>query len=173
MTPTCLVVGEFPGAPCSIGCSCASSINRTSCITGEQTGTATVLIRSVNTHTHTLPALGPQPRETFGSGFPSLSVQAVLEVCDRTGRVCVVLWNSVCVDWYRCLKPGDIVSLRRYRVKQQYQAELDDIGTNKPRFCRRNRLCSFLTSVVLPRDQREQQEPRRVDLRPPGVLGGA
>ncbi|XP_026225225.1 RPA-related protein RADX isoform X2 [Anabas testudineus] len=53
--------------------------------------------------------------------------KAVLEVCDRTGRVCVVFWNSVCVDWYRCLKPGDIISLRRYRVKQHYQAELDDI----------------------------------------------
>lgn len=59
-----------------------------------------------------------------------LSVQAVLEVCDRTGSVCVVLWNSVCVSWYRCLKPGDIISLRRYRVKQHYQAESDDIGTH-------------------------------------------
>nr|XP_033465274.1 RPA-related protein RADX isoform X4 [Epinephelus lanceolatus] len=53
--------------------------------------------------------------------------KAVLEVCDRTGSVCVVLWNSVCVSWYRCLKPGDIISLRRYRVKQHYQAESDDI----------------------------------------------
>ncbi|XP_037614856.1 RPA-related protein RADX isoform X1 [Sebastes umbrosus] len=53
--------------------------------------------------------------------------KAVLEVCDRTGSVCVVLWNSVCVSWYRRLKPGDIISLRRYRVKQHYQAELDDI----------------------------------------------
>ncbi|XP_014185875.1 RPA-related protein RADX, partial [Haplochromis burtoni] len=32
-----------------------------------------------------------------------------------------------CVSWYRCLKPGDIISLRRYRVKQHYQAELNDI----------------------------------------------
>ncbi len=56
--------------------------------------------------------------------------QAMLEVCDRTGSVCVVLWNSVCVSWYRCLKPGDIISLRRYRVKQHYQAETDDIGTH-------------------------------------------
>ncbi|KAI3376295.1 hypothetical protein L3Q82_016401, partial [Scortum barcoo] len=53
--------------------------------------------------------------------------KAVLEVCDHTGSVCVVLWNSVCVSWYRCLKPGDIISLRRYRVKQHYQAEMDDI----------------------------------------------
>uniref|UniRef100_UPI0037E86038 LOW QUALITY PROTEIN: RPA-related protein RADX n=1 Tax=Semicossyphus pulcher TaxID=241346 RepID=UPI0037E86038 len=53
--------------------------------------------------------------------------KAVLEVCDRTGSVCVVLWNSVCVSWYCCLKPGDIISLRQYRVKQRYQAEPDDI----------------------------------------------
>ncbi|KAM4714917.1 RPA-related protein RADX isoform 2-T2 [Anableps anableps] len=53
--------------------------------------------------------------------------KAVLQVCDRTGSVCVVLWNSVCVSWYRRLKLGDIISLRRYRVKQHYQAEVDDI----------------------------------------------
>ncbi|XP_028420569.1 RPA-related protein RADX [Perca flavescens] len=53
--------------------------------------------------------------------------KAVLEVCDRTGSVCVVLWNSVCVSWYRRLKPGDIISLRHYRVKQRYQAEPEDI----------------------------------------------
>ncbi|XP_026178016.1 RPA-related protein RADX isoform X2 [Mastacembelus armatus] len=53
--------------------------------------------------------------------------KAVLEVCDQTGTVSVVLWNSVCLSWYRGLKPGDLIGLRRYRVKQQYQAELDDI----------------------------------------------
>ncbi|KAL6118163.1 uncharacterized protein ACO6RY_03016 [Pungitius sinensis] len=53
--------------------------------------------------------------------------KAVLEVCDRTGSVCVVLWNSVCLDWYRRLTPGDIINLRRYRVKRRFQAQLDDI----------------------------------------------
>ncbi|KAM8899692.1 RPA-related protein RADX isoform 3-T3 [Spinachia spinachia] len=53
--------------------------------------------------------------------------KAVLEVCDRTGSVCVVLWNSVCLGWYRRLKPGDILNLRRYRVKGRFQAQLDDI----------------------------------------------
>lgn len=57
-----------------------------------------------------------------------LCVQAVLEVCDRTGSTCVVLWNSMCVSWYRCLKPGDIISLRQYRVKQRYLGEAGDIG---------------------------------------------
>ncbi|XP_038128221.1 RPA-related protein RADX isoform X2 [Cyprinodon tularosa] len=53
--------------------------------------------------------------------------KAVLQACDWTGSVCLVLWNSMCVSWYRRLKPGDIISLRRYRVKQHYQAEADDI----------------------------------------------
>uniref|UniRef100_A0AAQ4QRH1 RPA-related protein RADX-like n=1 Tax=Gasterosteus aculeatus aculeatus TaxID=481459 RepID=A0AAQ4QRH1_GASAC len=53
--------------------------------------------------------------------------KAVLEVCDRTGSVSVVLWNSVCLGWYRRLKPGDIIKLRRYRVKRRFQAQQDDI----------------------------------------------
>lgn len=58
----------------------------------------------------------------------AVSVQAVLEVCDRTGSVCVVLWNSVCVQWYRRLKPGDIIRLRGFRVKRHFQAEPEDVG---------------------------------------------
>ncbi|XP_061816443.1 RPA-related protein RADX isoform X2 [Nerophis lumbriciformis] len=53
--------------------------------------------------------------------------RALLEVCDHTGSVCVVLWNSVCVTWYRPLKPGDIISLSHFRVKQLYQSDNDDI----------------------------------------------
>ncbi|XP_008322889.1 RPA-related protein RADX isoform X2 [Cynoglossus semilaevis] len=52
---------------------------------------------------------------------------ALLETCDQTGSVCLVLWASVCVNWYCCLKPGDVISLRHYRVKGKYQAELEDI----------------------------------------------
>eukprot|EP00066_Takifugu_rubripes_P025864 XP_011615130.1 PREDICTED: uncharacterized protein CXorf57-like [Takifugu rubripes] len=57
----------------------------------------------------------------------SCPYKAVLEVCDRTGSVCVVLWNSVCVQWYRCLKPGDIIRLRGFRVKRRFQAEPEDV----------------------------------------------
>ncbi|XP_029943728.1 RPA-related protein RADX isoform X2 [Salarias fasciatus] len=53
--------------------------------------------------------------------------KALLEVCDPTGCVCVVLWNSVCVRWFCRLQPGDIISLRRYRVKLRYAAGSDDI----------------------------------------------
>ncbi|XP_072315292.1 RPA-related protein RADX [Eucyclogobius newberryi] len=52
--------------------------------------------------------------------------KAVLEVCDGSGDVGVVLWNSVCLDWYCRLAPGDIISLRRFRVKPRYQGEHQD-----------------------------------------------
>ncbi|KAI9999647.1 hypothetical protein NQD34_018314 [Periophthalmus magnuspinnatus] len=49
--------------------------------------------------------------------------KAVLEVSDGSGSVCVVLWNSVCLDWYLRLTPGDIISLRRFRIKPLYQGQ--------------------------------------------------
>lgn len=73
--------------------------------------------------------LAPEEPQTSLTSCLFLPVQAVLEVCDRTGSVCVVLWNSVCLSWYRCLKPGDVISLRRYRVKRRYQAGTHDVGT--------------------------------------------
>ena len=57
-----------------------------------------------------------------------LSLQVVLEVCDRTATVCVVLWNSVCLDWYRTLRPGHTLALNYYRVKINYTHQ-SDIGT--------------------------------------------
>ncbi|XP_076019309.1 RPA-related protein RADX isoform X2 [Genypterus blacodes] len=75
--------------------------------------------------------------------------KALLEVCDRTGSVCVVLWNSVCVSWYCSMRPGDIISLSRYRVKPRYQAEHDiEISVNS-----RNpttRICIVPESSVFP-----------------------
>ncbi|XP_077401182.1 RPA-related protein RADX isoform X2 [Vanacampus margaritifer] len=61
--------------------------------------------------------------------------QALLEAHDPSGSVSLVLWNSVCVDWYRVLKPGDIISLSRFRVKQRYNTEDDielSINSQKP-----------------------------------------
>ncbi|KAK7910120.1 hypothetical protein WMY93_014804 [Mugilogobius chulae] len=52
--------------------------------------------------------------------------KAVLEVCDRSGSVSAVLWNTVCLDWYRRLTSGDIISLRRFRVKPLYQGQRQD-----------------------------------------------
>lgn len=77
--------------------------------------------------------LGQKQRNPCGSlrltrsGFVAC-VQAVIQVCDHTGSVCVVLWNSVCVSWYRRLNPGDIISLSHYRVKKRFEAQSQDIG---------------------------------------------
>ncbi|KAM6949202.1 RPA-related protein RADX [Aplochiton taeniatus] len=48
--------------------------------------------------------------------------KASLQVCDGSAMVCVVLWNSVCADWYRSLRPGQILSLSHYRVKESYDS---------------------------------------------------
>ncbi|KAM9827259.1 RPA-related protein RADX [Neosynchiropus ocellatus] len=53
--------------------------------------------------------------------------KAILEVCDSTGSVCVVMWNSLCVRWYRCMRPGDIISLKNYKVKKSFEVNSDDI----------------------------------------------
>lgn len=78
-----------------------------------------------------------------------MCVQAVVQVCDNTGSVCVVLWNSVCVNWYCHLKPGDIISLSHYRVKRCFQAETEDIGKPTRMRTKLNHLTAFwwLTDV--------------------------
>ncbi|XP_049616674.1 RPA-related protein RADX [Syngnathus scovelli] len=53
--------------------------------------------------------------------------KALLKAHDSSGSVSLVLWNSACVHWYRALKPGDVVSLSHFRVKNQFQSEGDDI----------------------------------------------
>ncbi|CAL8384702.1 unnamed protein product [Arctogadus glacialis] len=51
--------------------------------------------------------------------------KVVLEVCDRSATVCVVLWNTVCLDWYRTLRPGHTLALNHYRVKTSYTQQSD------------------------------------------------
>ncbi|XP_066578341.1 RPA-related protein RADX [Amia ocellicauda] len=46
--------------------------------------------------------------------------QAVLEVADSSDRAAVVLWNSLCLDWYRGVEPGTVLSIHSYRVKESY-----------------------------------------------------
>ncbi|XP_069042628.1 RPA-related protein RADX isoform X2 [Lepisosteus oculatus] len=48
--------------------------------------------------------------------------QATLEVADATAQAAVVLWNSLCLDWYRSLEPGLVLRLRNYRVKESYSS---------------------------------------------------
>ncbi|XP_019729443.1 uncharacterized protein LOC109518186 [Hippocampus comes] len=53
--------------------------------------------------------------------------QALLEAHDSSGSVSLVLWNSMCVEWYRVLKPGHVISLSHFRIKERYQSEGDNI----------------------------------------------
>ncbi|XP_076828256.1 RPA-related protein RADX isoform X2 [Brachyhypopomus gauderio] len=48
--------------------------------------------------------------------------KAELQVGDGSLTVCVVLWNTMCLDWYRCLQPGQVLRLSRYRVKESYSS---------------------------------------------------
>ncbi|XP_060790302.1 RPA-related protein RADX isoform X2 [Neoarius graeffei] len=48
--------------------------------------------------------------------------KAELQVADGSVSVRVVLWNSVCLDWYRCLQPGQVLRLSQYRVKDSYSS---------------------------------------------------
>ncbi|XP_072913910.1 RPA-related protein RADX isoform X1 [Hemitrygon akajei] len=47
--------------------------------------------------------------------------QAYLEVADQSGMMSVVLWNSMCREWYQSLHVGTVLLLHRYSVKQSYQ----------------------------------------------------
>ncbi|XP_069749573.1 RPA-related protein RADX isoform X2 [Narcine bancroftii] len=47
--------------------------------------------------------------------------QAYLEVADHSGMMPVVLWNSLCRDWYQSLHVGTVLLLHCYTIKQSYQ----------------------------------------------------
>lgn len=100
-------------------------------------------------------SLQGERRETGGAGGGMAArptpvwCQAVLQVCDPTGSVRVVLWNSVCVRWYRCLNPGDVVALSHYRVKRSFEAESQDIGT----VAARHLLIESLVSTLIHQNQ--------------------
>ncbi|XP_057201277.1 RPA-related protein RADX isoform X2 [Triplophysa rosa] len=48
--------------------------------------------------------------------------KAELLVGDGSSSACVVLWNTLCLDWLRILQPGQVVKLSRYRVKESYNS---------------------------------------------------
>ncbi|XP_041052223.1 RPA-related protein RADX [Carcharodon carcharias] len=47
--------------------------------------------------------------------------QAYLEVADQSGMMPLVLWNSLCPEWYQSLHVGTVLLLHRYSVKNSYQ----------------------------------------------------
>ncbi|XP_056603493.1 RPA-related protein RADX isoform X2 [Triplophysa dalaica] len=48
--------------------------------------------------------------------------KAELIVGDGSSNACVVLWNTLCLDWFRILQPGQVVKLSCYRVKESYSS---------------------------------------------------
>nr|XP_048284459.1 RPA-related protein RADX [Myodes glareolus] len=46
--------------------------------------------------------------------------QSYLEVADSSGMVSVIMWNTLCPEWYKSLKVGLILLLQDYSVKKSY-----------------------------------------------------
>ncbi|XP_078057006.1 RPA-related protein RADX-like isoform X2 [Mustelus asterias] len=50
--------------------------------------------------------------------------QAKFLVADKSWSVTVVLWNSLCMDWYKHLEPGMVIRLHNYIVKKSYATRM-------------------------------------------------
>ncbi|XP_054851699.1 RPA-related protein RADX [Eublepharis macularius] len=46
--------------------------------------------------------------------------QAYFEVADHSGMMSMVLWNSLCLEWYNSMKIGTVLLLEHYAVKTSY-----------------------------------------------------
>ncbi|NXT70060.1 RADX protein, partial [Chaetops frenatus] len=46
--------------------------------------------------------------------------QAYFEVADGSGMVSMVLWNSLCPEWYHSMKVGTVLLLDKYAIKTSY-----------------------------------------------------
>uniref|UniRef100_H9G6N6 RPA1 related single stranded DNA binding protein, X-linked n=1 Tax=Anolis carolinensis TaxID=28377 RepID=H9G6N6_ANOCA len=46
--------------------------------------------------------------------------QAYFEVADHSGMMSMVLWNSLCPEWYNSMKIGTVLLLEQYAIKSSY-----------------------------------------------------
>ncbi|XP_032052307.1 RPA-related protein RADX [Aythya fuligula] len=46
--------------------------------------------------------------------------QAYFEVADSSGMISMVLWNSLCPEWYNSMKVGTVLLLEQYAIKNSY-----------------------------------------------------
>ncbi|NXC14969.1 RADX protein, partial [Corythaeola cristata] len=46
--------------------------------------------------------------------------QAYFEVADGSGMMSMVLWNSLCPEWYNSMKVGTVLLLEQYAIKTSY-----------------------------------------------------
>ncbi|XP_033920014.1 RPA-related protein RADX [Melopsittacus undulatus] len=56
----------------------------------------------------------PEKRNT------DIPYQAYFEVADDSGMMSMVLWNSLCPEWYKSMKVGTVLLLEQYGVKNSY-----------------------------------------------------
>ncbi|XP_043561081.1 RPA-related protein RADX isoform X3 [Chiloscyllium plagiosum] len=57
----------------------------------------------------------------YGRPQMDFPYQAYFEVADQSGMMPLVLWNSLCPEWYQSLHVGTVLLLHRYSVKDSYQ----------------------------------------------------
>uniref|UniRef100_UPI00398E9515 RPA-related protein RADX-like isoform X2 n=1 Tax=Pristiophorus japonicus TaxID=55135 RepID=UPI00398E9515 len=58
--------------------------------------------------------------------------QAKFLVADKSGSATVVLWNTMCMNWYRSLEPEMVIHLHNYIVKESYATRMgQDPGIRK------------------------------------------
>ncbi|MEE6496857.1 hypothetical protein FKM82_002508 [Ascaphus truei] len=50
----------------------------------------------------------------------AMPYQAYFEVADHSGMMSLVLWNSLCPEWFRTLRVGNVLLLQQYAVKTSY-----------------------------------------------------
>uniref|UniRef100_A0A8C8R6L5 RPA1 related single stranded DNA binding protein, X-linked n=1 Tax=Pelusios castaneus TaxID=367368 RepID=A0A8C8R6L5_9SAUR len=58
----------------------------------------------------------------FGKPDTKLDIpyQAYFEVADSSGMMSMVLWNSLCPEWYNSMKIGTVLLLEQYGIKTSY-----------------------------------------------------
>ncbi|KAM4662243.1 RPA-related protein RADX isoform 2-T2 [Discoglossus pictus] len=56
-----------------------------------------------------------KPDKTF-----DIPYQAYFEVADQSGMMSLVLWNSLCPEWFKTFRVGSVLFLQQYAVKNSY-----------------------------------------------------
>lgn len=51
-------------------------------------------------------------------------LQAYFDVADQSGMVLMVLWGSLCPEWYHSMKIGTVLLLEKYAVKKSLSSKI-------------------------------------------------
>ncbi|KAJ1197930.1 hypothetical protein NDU88_001774 [Pleurodeles waltl] len=61
---------------------------------------------------------------------PDVPYQACFEVADQSGMMPLILWNSLCFEWFQSLRVGTVILLRQYVVKLSYPSRTRPVSRN-------------------------------------------